>query len=46
MVGASRERVNRELGHWRERGLIAVEDGVIVIHRPENLRALVAEEFG
>lgn len=46
MIGATREHVNKELGLWRERGLIAVEDGVIVICQPENLRALVAEETG
>ncbi len=46
MIGATRERVNKELGLWRERGLIAVEDGMIVICRPESLKALVAEETG
>jgi hypothetical protein len=38
--------VNKELALWREGGLIAVEDGAIVIRRPENLRALVAEPIG
>jgi CRP-like cAMP-binding protein len=46
MIGATRERVNKELALWREGGLIAVEDGAIVIRRPENLRALVAEPIG
>jgi hypothetical protein len=35
--------VNKELGLWREQGLIAVEDGMIVICQPEKLQALVAE---
>ena len=46
MIGATRERVNKELGLWREQGLIAVEDGMIVICRPNRLRALLAEETG
>ena len=46
MIGATRERVNKELGVWREGGLIAVEEGMIVICRPDSLRALLAEEMG
>ncbi len=46
MIGATRERVNKELGLWRERGLVAMEEGMILICRPESLRALVAEEMG
>jgi hypothetical protein len=46
MIGATRERVNKELALWRERGLIAVEDGAIVIRRPDTLRALAAEQIG
>lgn len=46
MIGATRERVNKELGIWRERGLVAVEDGMIIICRPDSLRALIAEEMG
>jgi len=38
--------VNKELGLWREQGLIAVEDGVIVVCQPDRLRALLAEETG
>ena len=45
MIGATRERVNKELGIWRERGLIAMEEGMIVV-RPDRLKALVAEETG
>ena len=43
MIGATRERVNKELGIWRERGVIAVEDGMIVICQPESLKTLIAE---
>ena len=46
MIGVTRERVNRELGLWRDQGLIAVEDGVIVVCQPNRLRALLAEETG
>jgi hypothetical protein len=46
MIGATRERVNKELGLWREGGIIAVEDGMIVICQPDRLRALLAEEMG
>ena len=46
MIGATREPVNKELGLWRGRGLIAIEDGMIVICRPDSLRALLAEETG
>jgi CRP/FNR family transcriptional regulator, cyclic AMP receptor protein len=46
MIGATRERVNKELGLWREQGLITVEDGMIVICQPEKLQALVAAETG
>jgi CRP/FNR family cyclic AMP-dependent transcriptional regulator len=44
MVGATRERVNRELGLWRERGLIDVEDGMIVICQPSELERLATHE--
>jgi CRP/FNR family transcriptional regulator, cyclic AMP receptor protein len=40
MIGATRERVNRELGRWRERGLIEIEGGIIVIRNPRELRRL------
>jgi len=46
MIGVTRERVNKELGLWRERSLIVVEDGMIIICRPDGLRALLAEEMG
>ncbi len=40
MVGATRERVNKELGPWRERGLIDFEEGMIVICQPDALKRL------
>ena len=44
MVGATRERVNKELAPWRERGLIDVEGGMMVICRPDELKRLAAHE--
>jgi CRP/FNR family cyclic AMP-dependent transcriptional regulator len=46
MIGATRERVNKELALLRGRSLIAVEDGTITICRPTELRALLADEVG
>jgi len=46
MIGATRERVNKELGTWRERGLISMGDGMIVISRADRLKALISEETG
>ena len=40
MIGATRERVNKELSLWREQGLIAIEDGMIVLCRPDQLKAV------
>ena len=40
MVGATRERVNKELGPWRERGVIDFEEGMIVICQPDALKRL------
>jgi CRP/FNR family cyclic AMP-dependent transcriptional regulator len=44
MIGATRERVNQALSLWRERGLIAVEDGYLIICQPDRLKALLAKE--
>jgi CRP/FNR family transcriptional regulator, cyclic AMP receptor protein len=44
MIGATRERVNKELSLWREKGLIAIEDGMIVLCRPDLLKAVLEEE--
>ena len=43
MVGATRERVSRELSLLREEGAIASEEGMIVICKPERLKELLAE---
>ncbi len=37
LIGATRESVNQQLGTWREEGLVSLEKGYIVIHRPEGL---------
>lgn len=44
MVGATRERVNKELAPWRERGLIDVEDGMMLICQADELKRLAAPE--
>jgi len=44
MIGATRERVNKELGLWRERGLIAIDDGMIVLRDRARLTQIAAEE--
>jgi CRP-like cAMP-binding protein len=31
MVGMSRESINKQLGQWRDEGIIATEDGRILI---------------
>jgi CRP/FNR family transcriptional regulator, cyclic AMP receptor protein len=38
MVGATRESVNKHLGAFRTRGVLTLQRGRIVIHRPEELR--------
>jgi CRP/FNR family transcriptional regulator, cyclic AMP receptor protein len=44
MIGATRERVNKELNLWRERGLIAMEEGLIVLCNRNRLTQIAAEE--
>jgi CRP-like cAMP-binding protein len=41
MIGATRESVNKQLGAFRDRGLVAVDRQRITILRPEALRARV-----
>lgn len=41
LVASSRESVNKQLGAWREDGVIAMDDGFIVLRRREELEALV-----
>ncbi len=40
LVAASRESVNKQLRTWRESGWVELEDGFIILLRPEALRAL------
>lgn len=37
LVGMRRESLNRQLGHWRDQGLIAIEGGRISIRDPARL---------
>lgn len=41
MIGATRESVNKQLGAFRDRGIVAVDRQRITILRPERLRARV-----
>lgn len=41
LVASSRESVNKQLGAWREDGVIGTDDGFIVILRREELESLV-----
>jgi CRP/FNR family cyclic AMP-dependent transcriptional regulator len=41
LVASSRESVNKQLGAWREDGVIVMEEGFIVLRRREELEALV-----
>lgn len=44
MLGASRESVNKHLGAWAKRKVIALKRGVIVVLAPQTLAALVSED--
>jgi CRP/FNR family transcriptional regulator, cyclic AMP receptor protein len=41
MIGATRESVNKQLGAFRDRGIVTVDRQRIIILRPETLRARV-----
>jgi len=41
LVAASRESVNKQLGAWREDGVLTLEGGYIVLRRTADLEALV-----
>ena len=41
LVASSRESVNKQLGAWREGGVIGMDDGFIVLRRRDELEALV-----
>ncbi len=40
LVGATRESINKLLREWTESGLITLEQGYVVIHRPRELERL------
>jgi CRP-like cAMP-binding protein len=40
LVGATRESINKQLRAWTEEGLITMEHGYVVIHRPRELEKL------
>ena len=40
LVGATRESINKLLREWTESGLITLEQGYVVIHRPRELEQL------
>jgi CRP-like cAMP-binding protein len=41
LVAASRESVNKQLGAWRDDGVLTFESGYIVLRRTEELQALI-----
>lgn len=43
LMGTSRESINKQLGQWREAGLIDVKRGRITLLRPADLEAMVEE---
>jgi CRP-like cAMP-binding protein len=40
LVGATRESINKQLRTWTESGLMTMEHGYVVIHRPKELERL------
>jgi CRP-like cAMP-binding protein len=40
LVGATRESINKLLREWNESGLITLEHGYVVIHRPKEMERL------
>jgi CRP-like cAMP-binding protein len=41
LVASSRESVNKQLGHWRDSGVLSFDGGYIIVRRTEELQALV-----
>ena len=41
LVGASRETVNKQIGQWREAGVLDMDGGSLVVVTPDTLAALV-----
>ena len=44
IVGVSRENFNRQLGAWRDAGIVSLRGGRILIHRPLDLESLAGEQ--
>ncbi len=42
LVGASRESVNRQLGHWEEGGVLRFESGYVTLLKPDALEKLAS----
>jgi CRP/FNR family cyclic AMP-dependent transcriptional regulator len=42
LVGATRESVNRQLGHWEAEGVLRFERGYVTLLRPQALASLAA----
>ena len=41
LVASSRESVNKQLRAWRETGVVDLEDGLLVLRRPAELKRLI-----
>ena len=44
IVGASRERTNKQLRQWERKKLLLIERGAVVVLRPEALADCIADE--
>ncbi len=44
LVGMTRESINKQIGRWREVGLVEVERGAITLCYPARLRAIVESQ--
>jgi CRP-like cAMP-binding protein len=42
LVGATRESVNRQLGHWEAEGVLRFDRGYVTLLRPEALASLAS----
>jgi CRP-like cAMP-binding protein len=40
LVGATRESINKQVRVWTEEGIVSVDHGYVVIHRPDELEKL------
>ena len=41
MIDASREAVNKQVQHWRADGILDVDQGLLVLRKPEWLEAII-----